>query len=65
MRACVNMKHQEAGIATERPEDQPPPYEAVPQDLEGIRVNGKRLSFSPLGGGGGLIEKNLFYYCGN
>ncbi|KAJ6026609.1 uncharacterized protein N7446_004791 [Penicillium canescens] len=33
------MKHQETGAAAEPPQDQPPPYEAVPPDLEGIRVN--------------------------
>ncbi|KAJ5724974.1 uncharacterized protein N7483_006331 [Penicillium malachiteum] len=33
------MKHHEASMATEPPQDQPPPYEAVPQHLEGIRVN--------------------------
>ncbi|KAJ5727467.1 hypothetical protein N7493_005287 [Penicillium malachiteum] len=32
------MKHLEASVATE-PQDQPPSYEAVQQDLEGIRVN--------------------------
>lgn len=37
------MKHQEAGAAIELPQDQPPPYEAVPQDFEGIRVSGEKL----------------------
>ena len=41
------MKHQEAGTTTEPAQDQPPPYEAVPQDLEGVQVKGKRFHFSP------------------
>ncbi|KAJ6030987.1 hypothetical protein N7540_001719 [Penicillium herquei] len=35
----MTMKHHEGSMGTEPPQDQPPPYEAVPQDLEGIRVN--------------------------
>ncbi|KAJ6094223.1 hypothetical protein N7467_003068 [Penicillium canescens] len=43
------MKHQETGAAAEPPQDQPPPYEAVPQDLEGIRVNRDVQPFLALG----------------